>query len=171
MDLWSFPGFCVSTLTRRALTALVNTYLLRYLYMQSVFWVCDTQYKCTHRDPNWPNTPTGYHDWRTVMVVCECVCACVCLFNCNVMKAMAPLGLPSCRITSYHSRWRKTQRQIEEETKRGGGDRGKEAENREMIMPKAAVKSDLLAHQDLSAGTGGGEGCRENGVKRVRVVF
>lgn len=73
------------------------------------------------------------------------------------MKAMAPLGLPSCRIPSHHSQWRKGNRQIVQ------ADRHREAERREIGMSKAAVKSDLLAHQDLSVGTGGGEGERREG--------
>lgn len=43
-----------------------------------------------------------------------------------------------------------------------------------MKMSKAAVKSDLLAHQDLSLGTSGGEECRAGqtgGRERGREVF
>lgn len=48
-------------------------------------------------------------------------------------------------MASYHSRWRGAERQIGEQTKSGRGDTGRrDAEKREMIMSKAAVKSDLF---------------------------
>lgn len=76
------------------------------------------------------------------------------------MKAMAPLGLHSCRMASYHSRWRGAQRQIGEQTKRGRGDTGRrDAVKREMIMSKAAVKSDLFGTSvSQYRETSGGEG-------------
>lgn len=69
------------------------------------------------------------------------------------MKAMAPLGLIFCRSPSYHSQWRNRSRQIGRQTQTRRRHRGRWAEKREMKMSKAAVKSDLLAHQDLSVGT------------------
>lgn len=55
-----------------------------------------------------------------------------------------------------------------EQTKRGRGEADREGGKREMIMSKAAVKSDLLAHHSLGVWTSGGWGCGEERLKGVR---
>ncbi len=82
------------------------------------------------------------------------------LFRGNVMKAVAPLGLLSCRIPSYHSQWREREADRKADTERQGRHR-----QREMKMSKSAVKSAFLAHQDLHVGASGGEGW---GAERVK---
>lgn len=70
-------------------------------------------------------------------------------------------------------RERERKREKEEErdrqqAHRDRGDRDREVEEREMKMSKAAMKSDLLAHQELRGGTSGGEECRADRVKGYR---
>lgn len=74
------------------------------------------------------------------------------------MKGRPSLGLTSCRIASYHTQWRATE--TEEQTQRVRGDTDREAEKTEIIMSKAAVKSDLV-HHDVRVGSIGGDGCEE----------
>lgn len=62
------------------------------------------------------------------------MCGCAWPLRGNVMKAVAPLGLPSCTIPSYHSQWRKTDWQAD--TERGRGDADREADKRGMKMSK-----------------------------------
>lgn len=94
-----------------ALTALLNAAI--ECCMCESFWVCVctyTLYNCTQWNPSRLNIRLHAvedrcgHMWVYVWLW---------LSRGNVMKAMAPLGLSSCRTPSYHSQWRERETERE----------------------------------------------------------
>ena len=131
------PGLCVSTSNKTSALAANSSGKYSYV-MLSVFGVCVCV--CIHAPCLTAPTDTSTGQTCLFEVVhrktaMAAMCGCAWPLRGNVMKAVAPLRLPSCAIPSHHSQWRKTDWQAD--TGRGRGDTDREADKRGMKMSKS----------------------------------